>query len=406
MKQKLSELRATVEAALLNAQYKESTIRQIICSWNMLQRYMTENDIEYYSVDVGEAFKQLTLSCNKASTRAHVRHIQYLDDGLTPDNIVFGLRKRHKSFSFEGSFKAYFDKFAKVESINKSPVTIQEYALRLRYLYQYLTCKNIEISDFDIPECMKFLSYLEAITSISHRSSIVMTFRVFIRHLCHNKVLKNNNTVQWQHILKIRYFPQSTPSTYTEDEINKVVKIIDRASPKGKRDYAMILISARYGLRATDIAGLRLCNFDWNKNTLSVIQSKTGRKVSHPLSEEVGEAIIDYIKFGRKSIDSPYLFLGLNAPYPPIGVQTLYSSISNWLRTANIEIGSRKKGSHSFRHSLATNLLKRQETLPTISSILGHKNSNSTTIYLRVELDLLRVCSLEVPFTPSIIYLR
>lgn len=83
---------------------------------------------------------------------------------------------------------------------------------------------------------------------------------------------------------------------------------IDRSCPKGKRDYAMLLLAARYGLRASDIVGITYANFEWEFNRLSLVQAKTGKPVSFPLSEEIGSAIIDYIKFGRPDIDSPHVF--------------------------------------------------------------------------------------------------
>ena len=113
---------------------------------------------------------------------------------------------------------------------------------------------------------------------------------------------------------------------------------IDRSCPKGKRDYAMLLLAARYGLRASDIVGITYANFEWEFNRLSLVQAKTGKPVSFPLSEEIGSAIIDYIKFGRPDIDSPHVFLEHMAPYQRISPQALSRIVSEWMLPARIDI--------------------------------------------------------------------
>lgn len=98
------------------------------------------------------------------------------------------------------------------------------------------------------------------------------------------------------------------PSVWTEDELKKLIAAIDRGSPKGKRDYAIILLACCLGTRCKDIKNLRMQNFRWEENKLVFTQSKTREILSLPLIPEVGWAVIDYLKYGRPKIDSPYLF--------------------------------------------------------------------------------------------------
>lgn len=181
---------------------------------------------------------------------------------------------------------------------------------------------------------------------------------------------------------------------------------IDRSCPKGKRDYAMLLLAARYGLRASDIVGITYANFEWEFNRLSLVQAKTGKPVSFPLSEEIGSAIIDYIKFGRPDIDSPHVFLEHMAPYQRISPQALSRIVSEWMLAARIDISTRKHGPHSLRHSLAINLFENGESPSVISEILGHSNLLTTMSYVKVDLKHLRQCALEVPQIPEIFYLE
>lgn len=167
----------------------------------------------------------------------------------------------------------------------------------------------------------------------------------------------------------------------------------------------MILLAARYGLRASDIVGVTYANFEWELNRLSLVQTKTGKPVSFPLSEEIGSAIIDYIKFGRPEIDSPYVFLEHMAPYQRISPQALPGIVSEWMLSAQIDISTRKHGPHSLRHSLAINLFENGETPSVISEILGHSNLSTTLNYVKVDLKHLRQCALEVPQIPEFFYL-
>ncbi|GHV59643.1 hypothetical protein FACS1894182_14040 [Bacteroidia bacterium] len=183
-----------------------------------------------------------------------------------------------------------------------------------------------------------------------------------------------------------------------------LINAIDRGHPQGKRDYAMVLLAARYGLRISDIIGMRHCNLDWEHNRIIVVQQKTGKKVVLPLSEEVGDAIIDYLKYGRPKIDNPFIFITAQAPYKELSSSGIHQAISDYFRIAGVSFTNRKHGPHALRHSLASNLLKSNETLPVISGILGHSSTETTMEYLRVDMDLLKQCALDVPFVPSSFY--
>ena len=162
-----------------------------------------------------------------------------------------------------------------------------------------------------------------------------MTTRIFIRYLCSRGQLINNRSEQWMSLLKVRQIYQpKIPSVYTVEEVELLIGAIDRGHPQGKRDYAMILLAARYGLRVSDIIGMRYCNLDWENNRIVVYQQKTGKKVILPLSEEVGGAIIDYLQYGRPKIDLPYIFITAHAPYKELTANGMGMAIKDYFRIA------------------------------------------------------------------------
>ena len=246
---------------------------------------------------------------------------------------------------------------------------------------------------------------LESIKSSPDKNNIILTTRVFFRYLCDNGLIKDTRTEAWMSVLKLkRIHNKKIPSVYTPEEVERIIATPDRSHPQGKRDYAMILLATRYGLRVSDIIGLRFANIDWEKNLLKINQIKTSKQVSLPLSEEVGSAIIDYIKHGRPDVESPFVFLTAHAPYKELSSNVLSGNIMSWMHYAGIDSTNKRAGAHAMRHSLASNLLGVNETLPVISEILGHSTTESTSVYLKVSYDQLRMCALDVPFVLSTFY--
>ena len=172
---------------------------------------------------------------------------------------------------------------------------------------------------------------------------------------------------------------------------------VSRSSVKGKRDYAMILLASRLGLRASDIISLSLSNIDWDNNLIQLVQQKTQKSIRLPLLPEVGEAIIDYIMNGRPNHSSNTLFLTLRGPFRPLCQNQFSQIVGKYMQKSGVNIAGRHHGVHCLRHSVAGALLKNEVPLPVISQSLGHSSTASTMIYLNIDIDALMKCSLNVP---------
>jgi integrase len=185
------------------------------------------------------------------------------------------------------------------------------------------------------------------------------------------------------------------PSVWTADELKTLIEAIDRGSPKGKRDYAIILIACSLGLRSIDIKNLKMEDFHWEDKKLVFIQSKTKTPTSLPITPEVGWAVIDYLKFGRPKIDSPYIFVRHMAPFGPFTKgDHLYQLIRAYMVEAHLPTLKKRRGMHSLRHTMASMLLEKNTPLSTISEILGHMDVDSTAVYLKVDIKRLKECAL------------
>lgn len=193
-----------------------------------------------------------------------------------------------------------------------------------------------------------------------------------------------------------RYPRKSLTKVWTADEVAMLLNAIGRADAVGKRDYAMVLLVATYGLRSGDVVGLRLTDISWKSGTLHVVQHKTGAPNDLPMTDEVGWALADWLRNGRpEQATCDKVFTRLTAPYGAL------SGVDNALRRRMADAGiagepGAKSGPHSLRHSVATGMMRAGAPVPVISSVLGHSAESTTVIYLHSDIEGLRRCALDL----------
>ena len=192
---------------------------------------------------------------------------------------------------------------------------------------------------------------------------------------------------------------ESEPHLWTVDEIRRVLAVIDRQSAAGKRDYAMILATARLGLRISDLRRLELGDLDWRAKRITIVQHKTGRPLSLPLLDDVGWAIIDYVRGGRPETDCPKVFVKHRHPFDAFGgASSVASRLSRHAARAGITFPPGQVcGMHSLRGALAVAMIGNGTPTPPVSAVLGHASSDTTqAYYLRFDVERLRCCALDV----------
>jgi integrase len=164
-------------------------------------------------------------------------------------------------------------------------------------------------------------------------------------------------------------------------------------------------MAARLGLRASDISKLKFENLHWNTSTIEIAQFKTGKELVLPLLPDVGNAIIDYLKYGRPKSAEPYVLLMERPPYGHFTTSNVVTHVvQRAFINAGIDIKGRRFGPHSLRHSLGFRMLEQSTVLPVISEVLGHESTKSTRYYLRIDLKSMRQCMLDVPPVPTGFY--
>jgi len=188
------------------------------------------------------------------------------------------------------------------------------------------------------------------------------------------------------------------PFDWANGAIDKLLACTDRGNPTEARDYAIILLISRLGLRISDVKNLKMRDIIWEENRIEMVQQKTDNPLSLPLLRDVGEAIIEYLKFYRPaSSEEDYVFLSHAIPFKRLSDNNdIHGRLGRYIERAGINIPTnRMKGPHSLRHALAVKLIDNNISLLTISAILGHSDIRSTADYLRVNVELLRQCTLS-----------
>ena len=183
--------------------------------------------------------------------------------------------------------------------------------------------------------------------------------------------------------------------TITKIEENQLLQSIDRTTRIGKRNYAMVLLAMRTGLRSIDIINLELSDIDWRKRTISITQKKNGRPLTLPLLADVGNSLADYILNARHHSSLPYVFLRCQTPDTKLS--GCFSISCSVMKKAGIrQSDNQRKGFHIFRHSLAARMLSQEIPLSVISNTLGHGSMASSKVYLSTDGEHLKACALSL----------
>lgn len=185
------------------------------------------------------------------------------------------------------------------------------------------------------------------------------------------------------------------PRAISPEHLRAIFVHCPRDTSVGRRDYAILMLLARLGLRSSEIVSLTLDSIDWEAGSIAM-SGKGNQSASLPMPVEVGEAIADYLRHGRPTSSSRALFLRACAPIRGLGAQqSIATIVSAAILRAGIE--TRQRGSHQFRHALATDLLRHGASLTEIGSVLRHRHIKTTNLYAKVDFAALRPLSLPWP---------
>lgn len=364
--------------------------------------YAGEHDIDSFSIDIGIQFLEDHYSMSqkiaeKKWCSMYLRCINAISEYQMTGAVDMYLTSARREYVFPEAFKESAGSYiAYRKKIGIIPKSIQVSCLYLSRFFAFLETKDIRSTGgITVPVVLDFLESLSSFGKPTINATM-RAVRLYLKYCFENGFIQDN---LFPKLPNPHYNRNSRlPSTYTAQEVRDTLSAIDMGNPCGMRDYAIILLLARLGLRSSDVANLRFSNIDWENDIIRLTQVKTGSPLELPLLADVGEAIIHYLKNARPKSDSDHVFTRIKPPYTEFNPGAVGALVHERLVKAGIRLEGRKSGSHALRHSLAKRLLEHEIPLPVISEILGHASTETTMAYLRVDIDELRKCALEVAF--------
>lgn len=377
--------------------------------WKQVREFMFSHGLPHYSNTVEEQFlrfkfqekgrKELTVN-----QRVTYNGVKMLTEYYLTGRINVPAQPSKFPLDFRGPIgKIVLNFLGHKQQRGMSRSSLHNYQRHLYEFMEYCEKQGIgSIEDIDLPILLHFVNQHDC-DKRNVMMILISTLRIFMRYL-----FKQNLTVIDYSTKIPRYktvAQPKIPSLYSKEEVERLLASVDRSSPIGKRNFAIILFAARLGLRASDISRLKFENINWDTNTIAINQVKTGKQLQLPLLPDIGNAVIDYLQYGRPDSEEPYVFLTGRPPYGCFTTSNVVTHVvQRGIIKAGIDTKSRRFGPHSLRHSLGFRMLENSTILPVISEVLGHNSSESTRFYLRIDLTSMKQCMLDVPLVTTDFY--
>lgn len=369
--------------------YKKSTLNSYRARLHKMKLYMLTNGIDFYTPDFGIKYYEIYLSEHNITIPAQksvFTFINRLNAFYSGEEFIIQRSEAIELLpdEYELVLKTFFLKC--YENGNKEK-TIE----KKNYFLRCLLNDCIELGCTSIQE-LHASQVTKACLRVKNKDSWAV-IRDFL------KFLAINGTTEADLSLLVPNHKQvfKVPITYTVDEISKVVDVIDRSTNIGKRDFAIMLIVTRLGMRAGDIVSLTLEDLTHANDKLYFSQQKTGDGHELPLLPEIKDALEDYIYNGRPETLDSRVFIRQYAPYQGISTSALHYATTKYFHTSGIDTTGKKHGPHSFRSSMASSMVNDAIPYEAVRKILGHSDPNAIKHYAKLNVEMLRQCAIAVP---------
>jgi site-specific recombinase XerD len=307
-----------------------------------------------------------------------------------------GVMEQHREPPVEGPRQNVTHRFRRylLQERGLSTATLQNYVPFIdQFLSDRFRSKTLNLSTLRAADVTGFVQRHAHRFSPGRAKLLVTALRSFFRYLRHRGEISLDlaacvpTVPNWSRSTLPKFLPPGT--------VQRVLSRCDRQAPLGRRNYAILLLLARLGLRAGEVVALNLEDIDWEAGQMAV-HGKGGRSIQMPLPTEVGEAVAAYLRNGRPRCSSRRVFIRAKAPLGGFASSVAISFIvMRALQRAGVE--SARKGAHLFRHTLACDLLRQGCSLDEIGELLRHQSPNTTAIYAKVDLTALHSLALPWP---------
>lgn len=374
-----------------NDGYSKSRISRVKGQLNKLLNYIDNNDI---NEEIIASFVKDNYNFDFYNPTNHnqLDKIKYLKNLLEFRNTGNYLKRHSKVFILNDKFYDIYNDYEKyLNTRNIESITRKCKLIKTKLFLNSLT-EIDDISELKKSHCYNFINDLNY--SLRYKEEITYEVRRIVNWLHENKKITFDGNSLFPRI--ISQSRGNLISYYDNNEIERLLDCVDINTNIGKRDYLILSLLVYLGLRISDVINLKLSDINWNLNTINIVQQKTQNTLILPLIDEVKYPLLDYLKNVRKNVNNDYIFITNYAPIGRYNSKSFQTMVTKYMNKANIDYTNKHHGTHSLRHSLASNLLKENTPITTISSVLGHSTIKTTRQYLTIDVNNLKELSLEV----------
>lgn len=301
-----------------------------------------------------------------------------------------GRSRSRRTYAPRFDFTEDFFKFLTEErGLSKASMRVYDYALGV--LQSYLDRIGVtHVTELSPPILSGFVIDIKDSLGKASLIRVLSPIRIMLRYLYREGLIERDLSTVVE--LPRTYELSNLPRSISWDEVRRMLEAVDRRTATGRRDYAILLLLVTYGLRAREVAAIKLDDIDWKSERLRIRERKAGHSTGYPLSNVVGNAILEYLKTDRPATSDRSLFFRMHAPIGPMSWQSISGRAVHYLRAAGIDVP--KGGSHTLRHTCVQRLVDAKFSLKLIGDYVGHRSADSTRIYTKVDIESLRELSL------------
>ena len=390
---KFSDLTAHLQELLTSASYSKSTVKDMNFILQAFTDYMNLNGMVAYSPEIGEELvrhcKETLKVCDSRVSRAKI--------------IVDKLNRLYQGF--DGEEALWTDKTVPVELPDSLSEALESFILHCRHSgnkdttlhYKRWICgrflKNLETLGCQCPQSMNGELIQSAFLQLGH---LRYWERIgpFLRYLFESGQIQRDFSKLI--VNRKQYSPQ--PTVYSPEEVVSIENSIDCSTASGIRNYAILLLLSRYGIRSRDISALQFENLDFENDRIHFTQQKTGDFWEMELFPEVKAALQKYILTARPNVPACHnIFLTVVIPYKPLDSYAINTAVGMLVAKSNVNISEKRHGSRAFRSSIASNMVNDRVSTEIVRKVLGHGTKHAIRHYARMDVENMRLCPLPVP---------
>lgn len=391
------QLTAAIPPYIERRGYSKGYVNGLNEVYNNLNRYCEDHGYSKFTTELAQQFLRDRYRLQPGTIERRVsRQVRAMDMLLDFQHCGAVMIRRRKEKIFPDQFATHAEEyFVHMKNSYAQPNTVESHRKTIYRFTDFIDCRGVNSYDkLTLDDVNAFIKMTLCNYSTASARCYFGILRSFLRYLHREGIIQNDLSKK---VVSVPEAPHDVhlPSTLSLDQIEAILKCVDCESPMGKRDYAILLLAARLGLRASDIRNLKESDISWETNEIRITQVKTRNPLVLPLPRDVGWAIIDYYKNARPQNDVPELFLRVVAPHVPL--KNPDNVLIRYMREAKIPYKRLSHhGLHILRHSLATHMLDEDVDITTIQGVLGHLNIATTEKYIGINVRQLKECALEV----------